>query len=157
MLELSLPGLGTVSLRHLVCDFNGTLASDGKLIDGTAERLNRISSLLDIHVVTSDTYGSAVDELAAVECKVVRLTGKRHDRQKMEYVRRLGPESTVSIGNGSNDQGMLEVSKLSIAVMGREGTSISALHSSDMVVRDILDALDLLLLPDRIRATLRTD
>jgi soluble P-type ATPase len=157
MLEIAVPGYGTIVLRHLVCDFNGTIASDGKLIDGTAERLNRISGFLDIHVVTSDTYGSAVGELADVRCKIVRLTGRRHDRQKLEYVRGLGPESTVSIGNGSNDQGMLEVSKLSITVMGREGTSLSALHSSDVVARDILDALDLLLFPDRIRATLRTD
>ena len=38
MLEINIPGQGKVEIKHLVCDVNGTLATDGILIDGICER-----------------------------------------------------------------------------------------------------------------------
>lgn len=36
MIEIAIPGFGLIQLEHLVCDYNGTLALDGALIDGVA-------------------------------------------------------------------------------------------------------------------------
>jgi len=50
---------------------------------------------------------------------------------------------------------MLQAAGLSIAILGPEGLAFDALKNADVVVASILDALDLLLRPDRLRATLR--
>jgi soluble P-type ATPase len=50
---------------------------------------------------------------------------------------------------------MIQSAAIGIAVMGREGLSQEALQAADLVVPSILDALDLLLNPRRLVATLR--
>jgi hypothetical protein len=50
---------------------------------------------------------------------------------------------------------MLERAALGIAVLGPEGLALSCLQAADVVVPDILAALDLLLFPRRLVATLR--
>nr|MBN1229125.1 ATPase P [Anaerolineae bacterium] len=61
----------------------------------------------------------------------------------------------VVIGNGGNDAGMLRVAAISIAVLDREGLNTESLQAADIVVTSALDALDLLLKPKRLVATLR--
>ena len=39
MLHLKIPGSDTMTLEHLLLDYNGTLAVDGTLIEGVMERL----------------------------------------------------------------------------------------------------------------------
>ncbi len=155
MIKIDIPGFGTLRLDFLVSDFNGTLASDGKLIRGTASRLRAISSLLDIHVATADTFGSARQELGELKCTVHIVKGRKQDVQKQKLVEKLGSSHVVSIGNGMNDTRMLDVSKLSIAVIGCEGASAAALYAADICVRDVTEALDLLINTERMKATLR--
>jgi soluble P-type ATPase len=61
----------------------------------------------------------------------------------------------VAIGNGRNDRKMLDVAALGIAVCGAEGAAAETLQAGDIVVGRIVDALDLLLHPKRLMATLR--
>ena len=75
--------------------------------------------------------------------------------QKLTLVRDLNPTLAVAIGNGANDALMLKEAALGIAVNGGEGAAVAAILAADIYIPDILDALDLLLHPDRIRATLR--
>jgi P-type E1-E2 ATPase len=75
--------------------------------------------------------------------------------QKAELVRRLGSDSTVAIGNGANDAQMLKEAAIGIAVVGPEGASAATVQQADVVTRSIVDALDLLLNPRRLVATLR--
>jgi soluble P-type ATPase len=75
--------------------------------------------------------------------------------QKLKSIHDLGIDSTITIGNGSNDASMLKESLLGICVLGPEGTSSEAISSCDIVVSDINAALDLLLKPERLIATLR--
>ena len=75
--------------------------------------------------------------------------------QKLRLVRQLGSEVTVSIGNGSNDAAMLKESGLGICMLGPEGASSETMANSDLVISDINAALDLLLKPGRLIATLR--
>lgn len=73
----------------------------------------------------------------------------------MAYTAQLGRGNTVCIGNGRNDKLMLQAAALGIAVIGPEGASLDAIHAADIVVPDILAALDLLCNPLRLVATLR--
>ena len=68
---------------------------------------------------------------------------------------RLGAERVVAIGNGANDAEMLAAAALGIAVLGPEGLATATLRAVDVVVGRIEDALDLLLQPQRLVATLR--
>ena len=75
MIELSIPGRGGLQLQHLVTDVNGTLALDGVLIDGVAQRIAAIRDRLNVHLLTADTHGrqSAIDK--QLDLTASRLTG----------------------------------------------------------------------------------
>ena len=155
MLEIDIPGFGFVRLEHLVSDFTGTLSVDGKLLPGVEARLNSLSELLTIHILTSDTFGKARVELHNVKCELHILAGEYHDVQKEAFVERLGAESVVAFGNGKNDRKMLKAAKIGIAVTEGEGCAVDAIMASDIHVVNALDGLDLLLNPGRCKATLR--
>jgi soluble P-type ATPase len=117
--------------------------------------LARLRELLEVHLLTADTHGGQ----AAIDVQL-GLTAERLARgdergQKARFAERLGASSVAAIGNGANDAGMLEAAALSIAVVGREGASGEAIAAANVVVVDIADALDLLLIPRRLIATLR--
>jgi len=156
VLEIGIPGYRTLTLEHLVLDYNGTMARDGRLIEGTAERLRALSSSLRLHVLTADTFGTAQAQLAAIHCDVRILPGEAQDTGKREYVEALGAQGVVSIGNGRNDRLMIEAAALGIAVVQSEGAAAATLAAADVVAASILDGLDLLLQPRRLIATLRS-
>ncbi len=60
------------------------------------------------------------------------------------------------IGNGFNDVLVLEAAPLSLVVLGPEGASSAALRAADVVCATATDALDLLLEPTALSATLRS-
>lgn len=155
MVEIDIPGFGAVKLKHLVSDFTGTLSFNGKLIPGVKERLNKLANLLNIHVLTSDTFGTAKSELKDVNCQTTVLQGDYHDLQKEEYVEKLGAISVISYGNGNNDRKMLRVARIGIAVTEKEGCAVDILMAGDVHVTSITYGLDLLLNPRRLKATLR--
>lgn len=155
MFELDIPGFGMVRLNHLVSDYTGTLSFDGRLISGVKERLIRLSEMLAIHILTSDTFGTAQKELNGIPCTVHILKGEDHDVQKEDYVKRLGAEGVVAFGNGNNDRRMLKIARIGIAVTEGEGGAVDMLMAADIHVTSILSGLDLLLYPMRLKATLR--
>jgi soluble P-type ATPase len=155
MLDLTIPGFGRLELTDAVCDYNGTLAADGLLLDGVHERIQRLSSELRVHVVTADTFGSAASQLQRLPCALVILDPGRQAEAKRDFVQSLGAARVVAIGNGRNDRMMLDRAALGIAVCGAEGAAAEAMQASDIVVGRIVDALDLLLHPKRLVATLR--
>ena len=110
MIEISVPGFGNLCLSHLVLDYNGTLACDGRLVDGVKEELTRLSGSLDIYVVTADTFGKATAGLAGIPCELTILPEKAQDKGKLDFINQLGASQTASIGNGRNDRLMLEKS-----------------------------------------------
>ena len=156
MIELTIEDFGPLRLEHLVCDFNGTLAQDGKLIVGVASRISELSRQIDIHVVTADTHGTAVRELASLPCTVKAIEATDQDAQKLAYVEALGLNRVVAIGNGRNDRSMLASVGLGIAVIGPEAAATQTLHAAHLVVQDINVALGLLQHPKRLIATLRS-
>ncbi|HXZ47524.1 MAG TPA: hypothetical protein VEG27_00810 [Usitatibacter sp.] len=155
MIRLDIPGFGARALEHLVLDYNGTLAEDGAIVDGVKERLLRLSRDLVVHVVTADTFGRAAASLEGIPCSLRVLSGSDQSVSKLEYVNALGVAATACVGNGRNDRRMLAAAGLAIAVMQKEGCAREAFEAAHVVARDIRDALDLLLKPRRLLATLR--
>jgi soluble P-type ATPase len=155
-MELEIPGFGTLRLEHLVLDYNGTLAVDGRPLPGVKTRLKRLARSLRIHVVTADTFGKARSGLAGVDCRLEILQRGGEDRAKAAYVRRLDPSRVACVGNGRNDRLMLRVAALGIAVVQAEGVSAEAAAAADLLVRSVTDALELFLQPRRLMASLRS-
>jgi soluble P-type ATPase len=156
MLEIVIPGYRTLRLEHLVLDYNGTLARDGELLDGVRDRLDALAGRLRIHILTADTFGKARVQLVDVPCDLSTLPVEDQDRRKLEYIQRLGPETTVCVGNGRNDRLMLREAGLSIVVIQAEGAAAQTVLVADVLSPDILAALDLLAHPLRLVATLRS-
>ncbi|MCU0615404.1 MAG: ATPase P [Desulfobacterales bacterium] len=155
MIEISIPGRRSLNLQYLVLDYNGTIAHNGEIIAGVKQCLIELAEKLEVHVVTADTFGNAVTRLAKVPCNLHLLDNPDQDRQKMEYVKSLGSDITVCIGNGRNDCLMLKEACLGIAVILGEGACSRVLFDADIVCTSIITALELLIFPKRPQATLR--
>jgi P-type E1-E2 ATPase len=155
MIELTIPGRDSIRLEHLVCDVNGTLALDGKLMDGVARALGGLRDRLQVHLLTADTHGqqSAID--GQLGLTAVRIPAGGEAEAKAAYVRSLGAQAVVAVGQGANDAAMLRAAVLGLAVISPEGTSAEALAAADLVLPDILSALSLLERPMRLVASLR--
>jgi len=156
MITIDIPGWGPLRLEHVVLDYNGTLAVGGNLLPGVAERLRRLSTDLAVHVLTADTFGKVREEMVGIPCRLSVLPPGGQDRAKLEYVQRLNADRVCAIGNGRNDRRMIEAAALGIAVILGEGAAAATMEAADVVCRSIEDALDLLLHPLRLTATLRT-
>jgi soluble P-type ATPase len=155
MLEINVPGFGMVRLEYLVTDFSGTLSVDGKLLPGVREQLNALAQLLTVHIVTADTFGTVQREVKGIQGELKLLSLDDQDIQKEDYVKKLGVDHVVAIGNGNNDRRMLRAARLGIAVIEGEGASAQAVMAAAIVTRNIADAFNLLLNPTRCKATLR--
>ena len=156
MVSIEIPGYRHLMLDHLVLDFNGTIACDGTLIGGLAQILERISEHVSIHVITADTHGFAAEQLEGVPCTIHILSAGRQEEAKAAFVKDLGENHVVAIGNGRNDRTMLKVAEVGIAVISPEALAVETLSAADIVAHDILFALDLLINPLRLVATLRS-
>ena len=155
MLEIAIPARGMLYLEHLVLDLNGTISLDGQLIAGIGERLDKLSELLDIWLVSADTQGTLASLASSLKVQMRRLQPRDEAAQKAALVEELGVDHTVAIGNGANDAAMLRRAALGIAVLGGEGLAVVCLSTADVIAPDIGTALDLLLRPRRLIATLR--
>jgi P-type E1-E2 ATPase len=155
LIEIEIPGRGAYRLKHLVLDVNGTIAVEGQLAEGVAEQLAELRPLIEVHMLTADTRGrqQAID--AQLGMQAVRIARENEAAQKASFVRGLGGEEVCAVGNGANDAEMLREANLAIAVLGEEGLAVETLNAADVVVSHINAALDLLLSPLRLVATLR--
>lgn len=156
MIAVTIPGFGALELRHLVLDYNGTLAVDGKLLPGVREALTALADRLEIHVITADTFGLAGTELAGLPVNITIIPQAEQAEIKLAHVVRLGTESVFAIGNGRNDRKMLAAAAVGVALTQGEGASAETLAAADVVATHVVDALDLLLHPKRLIATLRS-
>jgi len=148
---LNIPGRDPLSLTHVVLDFNGTIAKDGQVSPDIERILKEVASRYSTYIVTSDTFGTVASfaERLGIPWRVVQ-TGQ----DKEEWVKGLNG-GVVAIGNGANDEGMLLSADLGIAVLGPEGLAGPVMMAADILVSSIEHALELLLYPTRLIATLR--
>ena len=155
MIELNIPGRGQIQLQHLVCDVNGTLALDGQLLDGLARPLTALRDRLSLHLLTADTHGKQQIIDQQLNLHAVRIQPGGEAAQKAEYVRRLGPETVIAVGQGANDAGMLRLAAIGVCLLSKEGSAVETLLAADLVVPSIYVLLEILENPLRLVATLR--
>jgi len=156
MWSTSIPGYGELKIDYAVFDYNGTIAIDGKLIDGVREAMNELSDAIEFHVITADTFGLVKSELKGVKCKVVVTPEKDQAEYKLAYVSKLGLDRTICVGNGRNDRMMLKAARLGIAFLQEEGAAVETLLAADLVFRNALDFFAALREPKRMIASLRS-
>ena len=154
MIEYNIPGRKNLRLENLVLDYNGTIAKDGKLLEGVSEKLEELDAL-DIYILTADTRGTVRQECENLNAKILTFPGENAALEKEKIVKGLGGENTVVLGNGYNDILMFKEAALSIAVIEGEGMAGELILSADIVTTSILAALDILIDSDKIKATLR--
>jgi len=158
-ITIDIPGFGKLQINAILSDYTGTLSFAGKLSPGVRDRLVRLAQLVDIHVLTADSYGTAKEELQGLPLVCKRLEGEKEDVQKQRYVEELSPRYIASFGNGNNDRLHMKLVKesggLTIAVDNGEGCAHEAIRNAHIIVTGAVNALDLLLEPTRLRATLR--
>ena len=155
MIELNIPGRGLIQLEHLVSDVNGTLALDGQLLDVAPKALLALGDRLHLHLLTADTHGRQAQIDDQLGLQAVQIPPGSEAKAKAAYVHELGSENVVALGQGANDASMLHEAAIGIAVASVEGLAIESLNSADVVVPDIIAALELLEHPTRLVATLR--
>lgn len=155
MLELIIPGREPLQLTTLVSDVNGTLAVDGRLIEGVAPLMQALGQSLQVILLSADTMGTAQTIAQELGVSLHRLTPGDETHQKTDFVKAQGSQACISLGQGANDEGMLREAALGIAVLSKEGSAVHTVMAADIVVPDILTALELLQHPKRIVATLR--
>jgi P-type E1-E2 ATPase len=155
MLEINIPGRATLQIHHLVSDVNGTLATDGQLQEGLSQIIQGLGDRLEIHLLTADTHGKQAIIDQQLGLQAVRIQPGAEAQQKAAYVRNLGAEHVIAIGQGANDAGMLKEAALGICILSPEGTATETFLASDLVTNDIFTAFNLIEKPLRIVASLR--
>ena len=156
MITIDIPDFGRLELHHLVSDYNGTLALDGFLHAGVAERIRALAKTVTIHVITADTFGVVREQLADLPVTLTIIPAENQAFAKLKYVEQLGANHVVAVGNGRNDRKMFAAAALSLALIQEEGLAAVTLLEADLVATSILDVLDLLDNPARLKATLRS-
>ncbi len=152
---IEIPYYKTLSLRHVVLDYNGTIAKDGLLKEAVKTLLPTLCETYTVHVITADTFGSVKSQMKNFDANIKVLETNNHTAEKATFIDDLGKEYCVALGNGNNDAQMLKNATLGIAIIGDEGCSTATLLASDVTCSSIKDALDLVLSEKRMIATLR--
>ncbi len=156
MIEITIPGFGNVHVKHLVFDYNGTIAINGQLVPGVTDILKTLSKTIQVHIITADTFGTVREQLANTVCEVVVISKQDQHIEKLNYIRKIGLAETICFGNGRNDRLMLKMAALGIAIIQPEGAAWEAISAADIVVNNIIDGLILITNPLRLKATLRS-
>lgn len=155
MIRIEIPGRDELCIEHVLLDYNGTIAADGALIPGVGELIVQLAGLAHVAVLTADTYGSARVQCEPLGVEVVTFPRAGAAEFKQHYAEGLQGQ-IACFGNGFNDVGMFETSDLAIAILDAEGAYAGLIAHADVLVRSANEGLELLLKPDRLRATLRT-
>ena len=152
---VEIPGREKIEIKDIVFDYNGTIAIDGKLIGDVSKNINELSSSFNFYVITADTYGTVKKELENTNCKVITIPALSQDMAKLNFVKELGLNTCLSVGNGRNDKLMLKETILGIAILQDEGLCTETLLNSDILVKSIFDVFAFLKNSNRLIATLR--
>lgn len=155
-INIDVPFMEELNIQHIVFDMNGTLAVDGEIPASIKEKLSLLAQKANLYLITADTFGTAAEQVKEIPIKLLKLDNViMGGQQKVSFVKELGAEHCVTIGNGTNDHSMLKAAKVGIVVIGKEGASVQAFSNANIMVNSGEDAIDLLLHPKRMIATLR--
>lgn len=159
VIRLDIPGFGLREISRVVSDYTGTHAFGGAVREAAKDRLAQLCQLVEVHILTSDTFGTVKRELQGLPVTLHLLHGDRHDEQKRDYVLGRDPQHMAAFGNGNNDRLLLKTVRdaggLAVAVDNGEGCALDAILAANLLIHGSENALDLLLDGSRCKATLR--
>jgi soluble P-type ATPase len=151
---ITVPGYGSLKLKNVVLDLNGTVTESGDLVPGVLDYMEALRTMgFNIYILSGDTRGNlrqAFEHSPGVETVVTKTA-----QEKRSFVESIGPEHTVCVGNGNIDVEMFKVAKLSICTIQAEGATTKAILQADVVVNHIKHVFEVLLDPKKLIATLR--
>ncbi len=154
MKTIAIPGYGSLELKNVVLDLNGTVTESGELVPGVLDYMEALKTKgFNIYVLSGDTRGNL--RQAFERCPSVETVVTKTAREKRSFVESIGPQHTVCVGNGNIDVQMFKVAKLSICTIQAEGATIKAMLQADVVVNHIKDVFEIILDPNKLIATLR--
>jgi len=146
-------------IRTIISDYTGTLSLHGKLTPGVKPRLLRLQKLVDVRIVTADTYGMAAQQLKGIATPHFLKRKSDQDKEKRDFAKQFDLRHVAAFGNGNNDRLLLRAVKnaggLAIAVDNGEGCALDALLAANIFISGAANALELLLDPTAIIAALR--
>ncbi len=154
-MKIDIPGYRVLEIENIVMDFNGTIAIDGIMRESVKSRIIRLAEQFKVHVITSDTQGTASRELEGLPVTLRIFNNSSAGECKLRTVNELGCGKCACVGNGNNDLAMFRAAALSIAVLETEGLYAPILSEADLLVKSSEDALDLLLDTKRLISGLR--
>jgi len=165
-ITINIPGFGSPRgtkgkrvIRTIISDYTGTLSLHGKLTPGVKPRLLRLQKLVDVKIVTADTYGTAAQQLKGIEAPHFLKRKSGQDIEKRDFAKKFDLRHVAAFGNGNNDRLLLAAVKkaggIAIAVDNGEGCALDALLAANIFISGAANALDLLLEPRALKATLR--
>lgn len=154
MISIQRPGQEPLEIEFILLDFEGTLAQDQRVHPKAKDKINLLSKRTKIYILKKGEKEGTNDTLKKVKAEVLYIKEGESSQQKLNLLRQLGTIRTVAIGNGADDAPMIEEAGLGICVIGKEGSAVEVLKKADLVMTNILDALDFLLKPLRQKATL---
>ncbi|WP_297474757.1 HAD family hydrolase [Thermococcus sp.] len=147
---MEIPNYGNVDFRAVLFDLNGTLGESGRVSEEVKHLLERLADRYTVVVLSADTFGTLEEEFKGLPVRIERVSS---GIQKAEIAEGYKPYAAV--GNGNNDVAMLEGAELAFCVIGPEGATVDALLASDIIVKDVKDAITMLLDEKKLIATLR--
>ena len=154
-MHIEIPGYKNLDLKYLLLDYNGTIALDGCISEPIKLLIHEIATQLEVFVLTADTHGTAAAECAGLPVTLKTFPTDSAMHSKLEILKSLENDSCCAIGNGRNDILMCTNAALSICIMGDEGCCSKLIEHTHVTVKSIENALELLLKPKRLIATLR--
>jgi soluble P-type ATPase len=154
MILIQRPGEEPLEIEFILLDFEGTLVQDRRVHPKAKDKVNLLSKRTKIYILTKGEEETAGEVLKKLKVEVIYLKEGEASERKLDLLRQLGAKRSVAIGNGADDAPMMEEAGLGICILGKEGASAEAVKKADVVVTNILDALDFLLKPLRQRDTL---
>ena len=111
-MQIEIPGYQTLTINHLLLDYNGTIAEDGRIRDRVRELLIQLSESLTIHVLTADTHGTAAAECQSIPLLLDTFPTSDAASYKLQKLQETGASCCACIGNGRNDLFMLKEAAL---------------------------------------------
>ncbi len=154
MIIIQRPGEAPLEIDFILLDLEGALAQDRRVHPKAKDKINLLSKRTKIYILTKGEEEGIGEILRKLKVEVIYLKEGKASERKVNLLRQLGANRSVAVGNGVDDAPMMEEAGLSICVLGKEGASAESLKKADVVVTNILDALDFLLKPLRQKATL---
>lgn len=144
----------SIEIKTIVLDLNGTLAVNGQLVVGVAERIERLKNEMGFQLilVSGDQRGNGKSMASTLGIDFRKANSlEEKERVILEY----NCETTAAIGNARIDIGTFKQAKIAIATLQGEGIHTGILKEVDILVPSILDALDLFIDPNSFKATMK--